>query len=100
MCTICAYPFYNSSCCSGWCKALTRRAALFARSNFEGLVSLLEASLTLKQINHIVYASSSAVYGRTKEFPFKETNPLVSQALFMLLQSIVTSLQRHIISEL
>ncbi|QHI94954.1 NAD-dependent epimerase/dehydratase family protein [Aristophania vespae] len=56
--------------------------ALFARSNFEGLVSLLEASLTLKQINHIVYASSSAVYGRTKEFPFKETNPLGEPSSF------------------
>lgn len=43
----------------------------YARSNLTGHLSILELARTLS-VNHLVYASSSSVYGANKDIPFKE----------------------------
>ncbi|GBQ87870.1 NAD-dependent epimerase/dehydratase family protein [Gluconobacter albidus] len=46
----------------------------YVTSNVMGQVSLLEACRSLKKLTHVVYASSSSVYGRNQETPFRETD--------------------------
>jgi UDP-glucuronate 4-epimerase len=49
----------------------------YERSNLTGHLSVLEACRHAKTIKHLVYASSSSVYGdRAIEGPFKETDPV------------------------
>ena len=42
-------------------------------SNVRGFLNILEGS-KLNNINHLIYASSSSVYGGNKEYPFNEKN--------------------------
>lgn len=53
----------------------------YARSNLDGQLSLLELGRTLK-IAHLVYASSSSVYGANKETPFSEDDRTDSPVSF------------------
>lgn len=46
----------------------------YVHSNVLGHVTLLEAARALPQLRHIVYASSSSVYGDTEAAPFRETD--------------------------
>jgi UDP-glucuronate 4-epimerase len=49
----------------------------YERSNLAGHLSVLEACRHAQAIEHLVYASSSSVYGdRAIEGPFKETDPV------------------------
>lgn len=47
---------------------------VFADSNVLGHVAVLEFARKLKRLDHLVYASSSSVYGRNTSMPFKETD--------------------------
>ena len=42
-------------------------------SNIQGFFNLLEASKSLTRLKHFVYASSSSVYGGSKNLPFSES---------------------------
>ncbi|MFT8808969.1 SDR family NAD(P)-dependent oxidoreductase [Gluconobacter sp.] len=46
----------------------------YVTSNVMGQVALLEACRHLKKLTHVVYASSSSVYGRNQTVPFRETD--------------------------
>lgn len=48
--------------------------AAFADSNVLGHVSVLEFARRLPRLKHLVYASSSSVYGRNTQLPFRETD--------------------------
>lgn len=45
-------------------------------ANIAGHVSLLEACRALQKVRHIIYASSSAVYGSSISLPFTEKQPI------------------------
>jgi Nucleoside-diphosphate-sugar epimerases len=47
----------------------------YIRSNVQGHVVLLEACRRLKQVPHVVYASSSSVYGGNTKLPFSVDDP-------------------------
>ncbi|MEH6403493.1 MAG: NAD-dependent epimerase/dehydratase family protein [Sneathiella sp.] len=42
----------------------------YARSNLDGFLTILEYCRNLKVLDHLVYASSSSVYGGNKELPY------------------------------
>ena len=42
----------------------------YTRSNVEGHLVILEACRTLDRVDHVVYASSSSVYGGNDQLPF------------------------------
>ena len=46
----------------------------YIHSNVEGFLVIIEAARTLKQLKHIVYASSSSVYGTNTKLPFSEAD--------------------------
>jgi UDP-glucuronate 4-epimerase len=46
----------------------------FADANVRGQVAVLELARQLPALRHIVYASSSSVYGRNAALPFRETD--------------------------
>lgn len=46
----------------------------FADANVRGQVAILELARRLPALRHIVYASSSSVYGRNAALPFRETD--------------------------
>ncbi len=53
----------------------------YAQSNLTGHLSVLEAARALGGgLEHLVYASSSSVYGNRAEGPFKETDPVDAPA--------------------
>ena len=47
----------------------------YTRSNIEGHLVLLESARQLVSLKHFVYASSSSVYGSSKEVPFSIKSP-------------------------
>ena len=51
------------------------RAPLYVDVNVRGTVNVLEAARKTG-IPHVVFASTSSVYGRTKQIPFREDDPL------------------------
>ncbi len=51
------------------------RAPLYTDVNIRGTVNLLEA-VRRAGVPHVVFASTSSVYGRTKRLPFREDDPL------------------------
>lgn len=48
----------------------------YVTSNVMGHVTLLEAARRLPVLDHLVYASSSSVYGGNRKLPFAETDPV------------------------
>ncbi len=48
----------------------------YVSSNVMGHVTVLEAARRLKRLDHLVYASSSSVYGGNTKLPFAETDPV------------------------
>lgn len=48
----------------------------YARSNLTGHLSVLEACRHAKGLSHLIYASSSSVYGGNTKTPFSETDPV------------------------
>lgn len=50
----------------------------YARSNLLGHLSVLEAARHTPSVKHLVYASSSSVYGERNNAPFSETDPVES----------------------
>jgi len=48
----------------------------YARSNLLGHLSVLEACRAHEGLSHLVYASSSSVYGGNTKVPFSETDPV------------------------
>lgn len=48
----------------------------YAHSNLDGHLSVLEACRHAKDLSHLIYASSSSVYGGNKKTPFSETDPV------------------------
>jgi len=50
------------------------RAPLYSDVNIRGTVNMLEAARKA-EIPHFVFASTSSVYGRTEQLPFREENP-------------------------
>lgn len=54
----------------------------YIKDNIEGQVTLLEACRSLSGLKHVLYASSSAVYGPSAPLPFSESVPVGGQASF------------------
>ncbi len=52
-------------------------ARAYATSNLDGFVAMLEACRT-QPIRHLVYASSSSVYGSSSKVPYREDDPAVA----------------------
>ncbi|MGC9467057.1 MAG: GDP-mannose 4,6-dehydratase [Anaerolineae bacterium] len=52
-----------------------KRAPLYTDVNIRGTVNVLEA-MRKAEVPHIVYASTSSVYGKTEQLPFREDDPL------------------------
>lgn len=50
---------------------------LYVKVNIEGFIHILEEA-RVNNINHIVYASSSSVYGLNKKVPFSETDDITT----------------------
>ena len=50
---------------------------IYVKVNIEGFIHILEEA-RVNNINHIVYASSSSVYGLNKKVPFSETDPIAT----------------------
>ena len=50
----------------------------YVASNVMGHVTVLEAARQLPHLQHLVYASSSSVYGGSTALPFAETDPVTS----------------------
>ena len=48
----------------------------YTRSNVTGLLAVLEAARARPALRHLVYASSSSVYGDSTKMPFQEDAPL------------------------
>ena len=48
----------------------------YQRANLEGHLSVLEFCRGLKSCTHLLYASSSSVYGGNKKLPFSEADPV------------------------
>lgn len=48
----------------------------YARSNLLGHLSVLEACRQAKSLSHLIYASSSSVYGGNEKIPFSESDPV------------------------
>ncbi len=48
----------------------------YAHSNLNGHLSVLEACRHAKNLSHLIYASSSSVYGGNTKTPFSETDPV------------------------
>ena len=48
----------------------------YVSANVMGHVTVLEAARRLERLDHLVYASSSSVYGGSTDLPFAETNPV------------------------
>ena len=48
----------------------------YVSANVMGHVTILEAARRLPQLEHLVYASSSSVYGGSKALPFREIDPV------------------------
>ncbi len=48
----------------------------YVTSNVMGHVTVLEAARRLNQLEHVVYASSSSVYGGSTALPFAESDPV------------------------
>ena len=48
----------------------------YVSSNVMGHVTLLEAARRLRRLDHLVYASSSSVYGGNTKLPFAEQDPV------------------------
>lgn len=51
------------------------RAPLYTDVNIRGTVNILEG-VRQAGVNHVVFASTSSVYGKTKQLPFQEDDPL------------------------
>ena len=51
-----------------------KNPSAYVDSNLVGFVHLLEAVKELDSLEHLIYASSSSVYGNSKTTPFKESN--------------------------
>ena len=49
---------------------------VYVQANVLGHVTLLEAARRLERLEHLVFASSSSVYGLNDSLPFKETDPV------------------------
>lgn len=49
---------------------------VYVQANVLGHVTLLEAARRLDRLEHLVFASSSSVYGLNDSLPFKETDPV------------------------
>ena len=50
----------------------------YVQSNVMGHLVMLEAARLLPRLRHVVYASSSSVYGANRTLPFSETDPAVA----------------------
>lgn len=46
----------------------------YSRSNLSGYINILEFARAAKNLKHLVYASSSSVYGEREDGPFRETD--------------------------
>jgi len=54
----------------------------YVRCNIEGQLSILELARAMPALRHLVYASSSSVYGDNEKLPFAVTDPVERPASF------------------
>lgn len=54
----------------------------YAQSNLMGHLAVLEACRHSDSVTHLVYASSSSVYGRNRDIPFTEDQPVEQPSSF------------------
>lgn len=72
----------------------------YIKDNIEGQVSLLEACRILPHLRHILYASSSSVYGPSTPLPFSEAARVEGQASFYATTKRMNELTAHTYSHL
>ena len=71
----------------------------YVKSNLEGFFNILEASRYCK-VKHLVYASSSSVYGGNKTFPFKEIDNVDNPVSFYAATKKSNEIMAHSYSHL
>lgn len=71
----------------------------YISSNIQGFMNILEASKESK-VKHLVYASSSSVYGGNKTYPFKETNSVDHPVSLYAATKKSNELMAHVYSHL
>lgn len=67
----------------------------YVTANIMGHVVLLEAARKLKSLRHIVYASSSSVYGLNEAMPFRESDPVDRPGSFYAVTKRAGELTAH-----
>jgi UDP-glucuronate 4-epimerase len=74
--------------------------AAYVQANVLGQVSVLEAARKLKKAEHVVYASSSSVYGANKQVPFspehRVTSPMSVYAATKLAAEHIAEVYAHL----
>ncbi|MEI6100784.1 MAG: NAD-dependent epimerase/dehydratase family protein, partial [Eubacteriales bacterium] len=73
--------------------------ASYIKSNIAGFYSILEACKSFKP-RHLVYASSSSVYGSNRKVPFEETDPTDNPVSFYAATKKSDELMAHTYSHL
>ncbi|MFT4343881.1 MAG: SDR family NAD(P)-dependent oxidoreductase [Candidatus Woesearchaeota archaeon] len=72
---------------------------VYENANGKGTLVLLEMCKK-HSVNHFVYASSSSVYGGSKELPFKENNPVMEPISLYAATKRYNELQAHVYHKL
>ena len=73
---------------------------IYQKSNIEGFLNILECCRSLTPKPRLIYASSSSVYGGTKELPFTETQSVDSPISLYAATKKATELMAHSYSHL
>lgn len=72
---------------------------VYVRSNIEGFLNVLEC-VRSSQVDHLVYASSSSVYGGNTRYPFKESDTVDHPVSFYATTKKSNELMAHTYSHL
>ena len=71
--------------------AILLKPDAYKKSNIDGFYNILKLSNEFK-IKHLIFASTSSVYGDTKKFPIDENQIITKLDRFMLQQKSVMKL--------
>ena len=72
----------------------------YVESNIVGQLKILELCRGLKNLRHLVYASSSSVYGGSKALPFSESDPVNRPVSLYAASKKADELMGHVYSHL
>ena len=72
----------------------------YVQSNVMGHLVIQEAARRLKHLRHLVYASSSSVYGANRKLPFAETDPVDTPVSLYAATKRANELMAHVYGHL